>query len=87
MSSSALTDSGPVLVPLDAPRPSYLIELAERRLWSNVFLANRNLSCEYSQGILILRGFLPTYYLKQLAQNVVAEATGIWDIVNQIEIG
>ena len=46
-------------------------ELAERCLRSNSHLALKNISCHYQAGVLVLRGCLPTYYLKQLAQETV----------------
>jgi hypothetical protein len=32
----------------------------------------KHVSCNYQGGVLVLRGCLPTYYLKQMAQEVVA---------------
>ncbi|HKB39824.1 MAG TPA: BON domain-containing protein [Gemmataceae bacterium] len=61
-------------------------EQAESRLRSNSYLALKNVSCEYDGGRLILRGCLPTYYLKQIAQEVVAGVTGVTEIVNQINV-
>lgn len=61
-------------------------ELAESRLRSNSYLALRNISCEYRDGALILRGRVPSYYLKQIAQQVVATIAGVSPIVNQIEV-
>jgi osmotically-inducible protein OsmY len=36
--------------------------------------------------VLILRGCLPTYYLKQLAQQVVVGLEGVGHIDNQIQV-
>jgi len=69
-----------------SPPESGVAELAESRLRSNSYLALKNVSCEYQQGRLILRGCLPTYYLKQLAQEVVARLDGVDQIVNQIDV-
>jgi osmotically-inducible protein OsmY len=43
----------------------------------------RSVSCECRQGVLFLRGRLPTFYLKQLAQEAVARVKGISQIVNE----
>ena len=43
----------------------------------------RNVSCECRQGVLFLRGPLPTFYLKQLAQEAVARVQGILQVVNE----
>ena len=61
-------------------------ELAERCLRSNSYLALSNVSCDCSNGVVVLRGCLPTYYLKQVAQEVVAHLEGVVRIDNQIEV-
>lgn len=61
-------------------------ELAEQCFWHNSYLALRNLSCDDQDGVLVLRGFLPTYYLKQVAQEVVSGLEGVERIDNQIEV-
>jgi hypothetical protein len=61
-------------------------ELAESRLRRSAYLALQNLSCEFRAGVLILRGCVPSYYLKQVAQAVVAAVDGVGRIDNQIEI-
>src|SRR5438309_850834 len=63
-----------------------VVELAERRLRGNSYLALKNVSCTCLDGILLLEGSLPTYYLKQLAQEVVADIDGVDQIVNNIEV-
>jgi osmotically-inducible protein OsmY len=61
-------------------------EQAERRLRSHSYLALKNVSCEYRDGVLTLRGCLPTYYLKQVAQAAVDHLDGVRHIVNDIEV-
>jgi osmotically-inducible protein OsmY len=61
-------------------------ELAERCLRSNSYLALKNISCDYLNGVLILRGCVETYYLKQVAQEVVAGVEGLERIDNQIQV-
>jgi osmotically-inducible protein OsmY len=62
-------------------------EMAERCLRSNPHLAlSNNISCEYVNGVVVLRGCLPTYYLKQLAQEAIANLEGIERIDNQIQV-
>jgi osmotically-inducible protein OsmY len=68
------------------PREGGVAQLAESRLRNNSYLALKNVSCEYQQGLLVLRGFLPSYYLKQLAQEVVARVDGVDQILNQINV-
>jgi osmotically-inducible protein OsmY len=64
-------------------------ERAEARLRSNPYLALKNVTCEDASGgggVLVLRGCLPTYYLKQVAQTVVAQVEGVRRIENQIQV-
>jgi hypothetical protein len=61
-------------------------ELAERRLHSNSYLTLKNVSCDYREGVLTLRGRVPTYYLKQIAQSVVVDLAGVERIDNRIEV-
>jgi osmotically-inducible protein OsmY len=60
--------------------------LAERGLRSNPYLALKNISCDLVDGVLVLRGSLPTHYLKQIAQEVVADLEGAERIDNQIQV-
>jgi hypothetical protein len=55
-------------------------------LRSNPYLALKNVACDYQDGVVILRGCLPTYYLKQVAQEVVAHQQGVDRVENQIEV-
>lgn len=61
-------------------------ELAERCLRSNPYPALRNISCAYLNGVLVLRGCVETYYLKQVAQAAVARLEGVERIDNQIQV-
>ncbi len=55
-----------------APRPA-AVDLAERCLRRNPYPALKTVACDWLDGVLVLRGCLPTYYLKQIAQEVVAQ--------------
>jgi len=61
-------------------------DLAERSLHSNPYLALKNISCDYLDGVLFLHGCLPSYYLKQLAQEAVSDLAGVDRIENHIEV-
>src|SRR5947209_19012856 len=50
---------------------------AEVRLRDNGYLVLKKVSCEYREGVLTLRGRLPSYYLKQVAQEAVARVAGV----------
>ena len=61
-------------------------ELAERRLRSNPYLSLRNVTSDYFDGVLVLRGCVPTYYLKQMAQEVTTDLEGVERIDNRIQV-
>jgi osmotically-inducible protein OsmY len=74
-----------VLLP-PPPRRASAADLAERELRGSPYLALRNVTCDGRDGVLTLRGCLPTYYLKQVAQAVVARVEGVRLIVNEIDV-
>ncbi|HEV8060179.1 MAG TPA: BON domain-containing protein [Gemmataceae bacterium] len=59
---------------------------AESRLRYQPHRALKNIRCECADGVLTLRDRLPTHYLKQIAQAVVAGTEGIERIDNRIEV-
>jgi osmotically-inducible protein OsmY len=61
-------------------------ELAERCLRTNPYPALRSISCEHRDGVLVLRGCVETYYLKQVAQVAVARLEAVERIDNQIQV-
>ncbi len=68
------------VVPLE-PRNS-----AEDRLRHSEYLELRNVSCDFKDGVLTLRGRVPSYHLKQLAQSLLGELAGILKLNNQLEV-
>ena len=67
------------------PQPG-LLELAEGCLRRNPYRTLKNVACDCRDGVLVLRGCLPSYYLKQVAQEVVARLEGVQAIDNQIQV-
>lgn len=60
---------------------------AEVRLRRSAYLALRDVSCILLEGsILRLRGRLPSHYLKQVAQALVAGIEGVRQVDNQIVV-
>ena len=67
--------------------PTNLQAAAERALHNGPYPALKKLSCDYQGGVLVLRGCLPSYYLKQIAQEVVAHhLPGAGRLDNQIQV-
>lgn len=61
-------------------------EIAEDLLRRDGSLFHETLFCEFHEGVLTLRGRLPSYYLKQLAQTVVATVDGVTQVDNRIDV-
>ena len=76
---------------LSRPNPFALLfqeiaEIAQAALRRSAYFELRNVSCDFSSGILTLNGSVPTYYLKQLAQTSVADVPGVIEIHNHVEV-
>jgi len=61
-------------------------EEARGLLLNTPYRVLRRVSCEYRAGELILRGELPSYFLKQMAQTAVANLPGVERVVNHIDV-
>ena len=61
-------------------------EVARIRLQHSPYRALRRVTCEFTEGILLLRGCVPTYHYKQLAQVAVLGIAGVQRIVNEVEV-
>ncbi len=64
----------------------FVAEQARKQLQGQPYRVLKNVSCEYRDGTLTLRGRLPSYFLKQMAQAAVARVAGVERIVNHIEV-
>ena len=61
-------------------------EIARGRLCNSQYVAIRSVSCDFENGVLLLRGRLRSYHHKQLAQETPRRLTGVRQIVNAIEV-
>ncbi len=66
--------------------PQKVTEAAKDSLQKSPYVSIKAVSCEYDGGILFLRGRLPSYYHKQLAQEAVAKLGEVEQVVNEIEV-
>ena len=48
--------------------------------------ATCDITCEYKEGMILLRGQLSSFYQKQLAQEAVRKLDEVQQIVNRIEV-
>ncbi len=46
----------------------------------------KNITCKYADGVLTLRGKLPTFYLKQVLQSWLRDVEGVEQINNQVDV-
>ena len=61
-------------------------EAATDCLLKSLYYDVRRVLCEYDHGILFLRGRLPSFHQKQVAQEAVARVEGVTQVVNKIEV-
>jgi osmotically-inducible protein OsmY len=59
---------------------------AQRLLDESNYLALRRLQCEFRDGHLVLRGRVPTFYLKQMAQTLVRQLPQVQQIENRLDV-
>jgi hypothetical protein len=59
---------------------------AKRRIVHEPHLAAQRIWCEFDGARLVLRGQVPSYYCKQLAQEAVSDLEGVERVVNEIEV-
>jgi carbon storage regulator len=50
------------------------------------YLALRDVSCDVHAGRVHLHGYLPTHYLKQVAQEAASEVSGVREVHNHIRV-
>ncbi len=63
-----------------------LVARVAGRLRKSGYPALRRVSCESHEGVLVLRGHVPSYYLKQVAQELVRGVEGAEMILNKVEV-
>jgi osmotically-inducible protein OsmY len=70
----------------DESQSNQILALAKERILHQSHLSVQRIWCEYSGERLYLRGQVPSYYLKQLAQTAVSGMEGVNQVVNEIEV-
>jgi len=66
--------------------PPTIGRTAEDRFRASGYLALRDVSCVASDGVVSLHGCLPSYHLKQVAQEIAAGVEGVRHVINRIEV-
>lgn len=63
-----------------------LAEEAEKALEESGYAVLRRLRCDCSDGVISIRGRVPTYFLKQMAQAAVSRIRGVRRVNNLISV-
>ncbi|MDF1843022.1 MAG: BON domain-containing protein [Rubripirellula sp.] len=56
------------------------------RLRASPYFALRILTCDFRRGHLVICGAVPTYYMKQVAQETVRPVIGVEKITNRVSV-
>ncbi|MCA9068871.1 MAG: BON domain-containing protein [Planctomycetaceae bacterium] len=65
---------------------SEVLNEVHQALSEQLFRLSQNLTCEFREGLLLLRGRVSSYYHKQVAQEAVRRLDAVDQIINQIEV-
>jgi hypothetical protein len=71
---------------VDRIHPQSVERVARQRLAKTGYHTLRSVECSFRDGRMILRGEVPSYYHKQLAQESIRNAPHVTQIVNDIEV-
>jgi len=63
-----------------------MLETIEQQLAATGYTALRRIKCQVDDGVVELRGSVPSYYLKQVAQTAVLRLSDIRQVHNRLEV-
>jgi osmotically-inducible protein OsmY len=63
-----------------------LAERVEGAIVANPYVSSRHLRFETAGGRVVLSGIVPTYFQKQMAQEIVRRIEGVHEIDNCLEV-
>ena len=67
------------------PEPD-IAAIAARLIQASDHTPLQHVHCDFSSGVLVLTGFVPSYYLKQLAQERVRHRSSVISVCNLLAI-
>jgi hypothetical protein len=72
----------------DAPLPCSCSAAAEaqQRLRESPYFALRTLRCDYHEGVLTVRGRVPSFYVRQMAVETLRRIKSVEQLVDRIEV-
>ena len=82
---TAISSRRPPPFPLAGRRHSTCAE-AQRRLQNSPYPAHRRLRCDFRAGVLIVRGQVSSYYLRQMVWALVGDLDGMDRFIDRIEV-
>lgn len=65
---------------------SKLVARAHTRLRESGHVVLGHLRCDYHEGVLIVRGSVGTWYLKQVAQELLMQLPDVEQVLNLVEV-
>jgi len=71
---------------LQATEPSAGASVLQRQFQMSPYWSLRRLTCALANGRIIVRGTVPCYYLKQIAQTLAVKTVGLGQIESDIEV-
>lgn len=63
-----------------------VLQIARERLNHTPFSVLHSVECSYAEGVLTLDGHLPSFFLKQVAQECLRDLPHVRQVVNRIEV-
>ena len=63
-----------------------LATIARQRLHSSGYALLKLVQCEQKNGVIVIRGTVSSYFLKQIAQEQLRSIQGMTRIVNELEV-
>lgn len=76
----------PLLSEQKGTRDALLQTRAEQVLCGSPYADLRRLTCEVHEGVLVLSGTTPTYFLKQLAQSLLTRSLELHRLINCVRV-
>lgn len=67
-------------------RQDAIRKAAEYRLHDSSYAALRLVKCDFHEGVLTLRGEVPSYHQKQVAQSLVQALDEVLEVNNRLEV-
>ena len=83
---SSLLPTAHVALAVSGADKDSVLDKVQRVLAESSYRYLRRVHCAYEDGVLTLRGGMPSFYMKQTLQALVAKVDGVKQIVNLVEV-